>query len=56
MIFDPSQLNVGNIKIHTLPNGGAAVLDEHDKLAAYNKAGEPDGNDWSWVRKDCKKG
>lgn len=56
MILDISKANVPDfLKVHSLPNGGEAVLDVNNKMIAYNKNGGPDGNNWDWVRKDCRK-
>lgn len=55
-------LNVSKAKmpeffdLHTLPNKAMAIIDMDNKLVAYNKNGEPDGNNWDWVRKDYKVG
>jgi hypothetical protein len=55
-------LNVSKTKmpeffdLYTLPNKAVAIIDMDNKLVAYNKNGEPDGNNWDWVRKDCKVG
>lgn len=56
MILNVSSESVPDfLETHNLSNGGCAVLDSNNRLIAYNKRGEPDGNNWDWVRKDCRK-
>jgi hypothetical protein len=57
MILNGSSESVpDSLETHNLSNGGCAVLDSNNRLIAYNKRGEPDGNNWDWVRKDCRIG
>tara|TARA_R110000824_G_scaffold305219_5_gene493073 strand:- start:940 stop:1140 length:201 start_codon:yes stop_codon:yes gene_type:complete len=44
------------IETHNLSNGGVAVIDICGKMVAYNKIGEPNGNNWDYVRKDYRMG
>jgi hypothetical protein len=56
MILNISKAKLSkNVEMLAVPNGGVAVLDTDGRMVAYNKVGEPDGNNWDWVRKDCQK-
>lgn len=47
------KFNSKGYKIHTVPNGGQAILDSDNKLVAYRAV--PDtGNEWQWVRSDYR--
>lgn len=59
MILNVSSEKVENcLEIHCLSNGGCALIDANNRLIAYKKrdfkAGSK-GEDWDWVRKDCRK-
>lgn len=43
-----------NIETHLLSGGQCVILDKKNRMVAFNKAGEPDRNDWDWVRKDFR--
>jgi hypothetical protein len=42
-------------ELHYLPNGGVAILDENDKLVAYNKTMLENDGKFDWVRMDARK-
>lgn len=53
MVFDGSKID--SVVEFKVPNGGYAVLDSEGRILAYNKRGVPHGNDWDYVRSDCRK-
>ena len=54
-MLDIERANIEEVIVHDVPNGGRAVLDADNKIIAYNKSGDPDGNNWSYVRADCRR-
>jgi hypothetical protein len=41
--------------LHYLPNGGVAVLDENDKMIAYNPTMLDQDGKFAWVKPDARK-
>ena len=38
-------------KVHNVPNGGLAILDNDNKLVAYKLKNDGDLKNWDWVRR-----
>lgn len=48
------KFNSKGYKIHTVPNGGQAILDSDNKLVAYKLKDDGDLKNWDFVRSDYR--